>query len=86
MNFFCIMHYICTYIYMLPQLIKLIKTKSSNDYSLWQIFISLMGSICWFIYIFTSAQNAILYINTIIELLLIIIVDFFILKYYKRKK
>ena len=86
MNFFCIMHYICTYIYMIPQLIKLIKTKSSNDYSLGQIFISFFGSICWITYIFTSAQSKILYINTIIEFLLIIIVDFFILKYYKKNK
>ena len=34
MTIFCTIYYILSYIETIPQIIKLIKTKSSNDYSL----------------------------------------------------
>lgn len=68
---------------MLPQIIKLIKTKSSNDYSLGMIFLQLIALISWSIYIFTSQQSIIVYIGTVIDLVLLFLIDFLILKYYK---
>ena len=84
MAIFCTIYYILSYIETIPQIIKLIRTKSSNDYSLGMILLQFIALISWSIYIFTSIQNIIVYIGTVIDLLLLIIVDFLILKYYKK--
>jgi len=86
MSIFCTIYYILSYIQTVPQVAKLIKTKSSNDYSLIKIIIQLVALISWSIYIFTSKQSLIVYIGTIIDLLLLLLVDFLILKYYKFNK
>ena len=86
MEVFCTIYYICSYIQTIPQIIKLIKTKSSNDYSLWQVALGFIALVCWSIYIFTSIQALIVYIGTVIDLVLLIVVDVLILVYYKWKK
>lgn len=83
MTIFCTIYYICSYIETIPQIVKLIKTKSSHDYSLGMIALQLVALISWSIYIFTTKQNTIVYIGTIIDLILLFLVDFLILKYYK---
>lgn len=83
MTIFCTIYYVLSYVETVPQIIKLIKTKSSNDYSLGMIFLQFIALVSWSIYIFTSSQNIIVYIGTIIDLVLLIFVDFLILKYYK---
>lgn len=85
MEIFCTIYYICSYIQTVPQVIKLIKTKSSNDYSLWQVFLGLFGLICWSIYIFTSQQSVIVYIGTVIDLLLVLLVDGLVLGFFDFK-
>lgn len=86
MAIFCTIYYICSYIETVPQIFKLIKTKSSNDYSLGMITLQLIALICWSLYIFTSKQSVIVYIGTIIDLVLLLFVDYLIIKYYKFKK
>ena len=86
MAIFCAIYYILSYIETVPQIAKLIKTKSSNDYSLGMITIQLIALICWSIYVFTSIQSVIVYIGTIVDLILLLLVDFLILKYYKFNK
>jgi len=86
MAIFCTIYYICSYIQTVPQVYKLIKTKSSNDYSLWQVFLGMTGLICWSIYIFTSSQAMIVYIGTIIDLVLEFLVVGLIVGFYKWKK
>ena len=85
MQLFCILHYVCTYIQGIPQIYKLLKTKSSNDYSLWQITISLTAMICWTLYIFTEEVkfSLILYIGTILDLSLLAFIDILIFLFYK---
>ena len=83
---FCTIYYICSYIQIVPQIIKLIKTKSSNDYSLGMLLLQFVGLTCWSLYIFTSVQSIVVYIGTIIDMILLILVDGLILKYYKFKK
>ena len=83
MAIFCTIYYVLSYIETVPQIIKLLKTKSSNDYSLGMITLQFVALLSWSIYIFTSSQNTIVYIGTIIDLVLLIFVDFLILKYYK---
>lgn len=86
MAIFCTIYYICSYLELIPQIRKLIKTKSSNDYSLGMITLQLVALICWSIYIFTSKQNIVVYIGTVIDLLLLLFVDFLIIKYYRFKR
>ena len=76
MTIFCTTYYILSYTQTVPQLIKLLKTKSSNDYSLGMITLQFISVTSWSIYIFTSNQKNIVYIGTIIDLLLIILVSF----------
>ena len=67
--------------------VKLLKTKSNNDYSMGMISLQLIAVICWSLYIFTSKQSIVVYIGTIIDLLLLLLfVDFLILKYYRFNK
>ena len=86
MAIFCTIYFICSYSCVIPQIVKLIRTKSSNDYSLGFITIQLIGIISWSLYVFTSVQNVVVYIGTVIDLILLFIVDFLIVKYYKFEK
>jgi len=86
MAIFCTIYYILSYIETVPQIIKLIRTKSSNDYSLGMIFLQLIALISWSLYIFTSIQSIVVYIGTVIDLVLLLFVDFLILKYYRFDK
>ena len=86
MIYFCTIYYVLSYIQTIPQIIKLIKTKSSNDYSLSMLLMQLISLISWSIYIFTSQQSIIVYIGTTIDLLLLLLVDYLILKYYNFDK
>ena len=86
MAIFCTIYYILSYIETIPQIVKLLKTKSSNDYSLGMISLQLIALISWSLYIFTSKQSVIVYIGTILDLLLLLFVDFLIIKYYQFNK
>ena len=86
MAIFCTIYYVLSYIEKIPQIVKLLKTKSSNDYSLGMISLQLIALISWSLYIFTSKQSIIVYIGTIIDLLLLLFTDFLIIKYYRFKK
>lgn len=83
---FCTIYYIFSYIQTIPQIVKLLKTKSSNDYSLGMITLQFISIVAWSLYIFTSIQNVVVYIGTVIDLLIVLFVDILILKYYKFKK
>ena len=83
---FCIIYYIFSYTQTIPQIIKLIKTKSSNDYSLGMLLLQLISVVSWTIYIFTSIQTTLVYIGSVIDLILILLVDYLIIKYYKFDK
>lgn len=86
MTIFCTIYYVLSYIETIPQIVKLLKTKSSNDYSLGMISLQLIALISWSLYIFTSKQSMVVYIGTIIDLVLLLFVDFLIIKYYKFNK
>ena len=86
MAIFCTIYYVFSYIQTIPQVIKLLKTKSSNDYSLVMLLLQLIALISWSLYIFTSKQSIIVYMGTIIDLVLLFFIDFLILKYYKFNK
>ncbi len=65
--------------------VKLLKTKSNNDYSMGMISLQLIALICWSLYIFTSKQSIVVYIGTVTDLVLLLFIDFLIIKYYRFK-
>lgn len=82
MAIFCTIYYVLNYFHTIPQMVKLIKTKSSNDYSLTTILLHLIAIISWTLYVFTSKQSIVVYIGTVVDLVLLLIVDALIFKYY----
>ena len=86
MTIFCTIYYILSYCEIIPQIIKLIKPKSSNDYSLGMLLLQFIALTSWTLYIFTSQQDIIVYIGTNIDLLLLLLIDFLIIKCYKFKR
>jgi len=82
MMFLCIIYYICSYTQTIPQIIKLVRTRSSHDYSLWMLGIQFVGVACWTLYIFTSLQTPVVYIGSAVDMILMTLVDVLILKYY----
>ena len=85
MAIFCTIYYIFSYVETIPQIIKLIRTKSSNDYSLGMVAFQFVALVSWSLYIFTSVQDVIVYIGTAVDLILLVLVDFLIIKYFKFK-
>ena len=81
---FYIAYCIIVYLEYFPRLIKLIKTKSSNDYSLGSITLSLVGMFCWVIYLFTTKQDLILYIGAAIDIVLNVLFAILVFIYHKR--
>lgn len=59
MILFCTIYYIFSYIQIIPQICKLLKTKLSNDYSLGHIAMQFIAVLSWTVYIFSSNQDII---------------------------
>ena len=86
MEIFCIIYYICSYISGIPAIIKLIKTKKSNDYSIIEAALTIIGTTAWTIYIFSTEQSILVYIGTIIDEIMILVWNGLVIKYFKREK
>lgn len=85
MEIFCIIYYICSYISGIPAIVKLIKTKKSNDYSIIEAALTITGTTAWTIYIFSIEQSILVYIGTIIDEIMILIWNGLVIKYFKFK-
>lgn len=85
MEIFCIIYYICSYISGIPAIIKLIKTKKSNDYSIIEAALTIIGTTAWTIYIFSTEQSILVYIGTIIDEIMILVWNGLVIKYFKFK-
>ena len=84
MAVFCTAYYVLNYVKTIPQIWKLIQTRSSSDYSMSMIILQLISMISWSLYIFTSPQSVIVYIGTVLDLVLLIITDILIVRYYHK--
>ena len=74
-----------TFIYKLPQIYKLCKTKSSNDLSIFSIFIQTLGYIFYFLHGFTVSDYPILVMGSV-SLLQNIIISVLYFCYKKEMK
>lgn len=80
-----VIYCVLAYIQYFPSLIRLIRTKSSNDYSLSSTVISLIGMFCWTAYLFFTEQQLILYIGAVIDIVLNIVFAYLVFKYHKEE-
>lgn len=80
---FYLIYCIVAYIEYFPKMIKLIRTKSSNDYSLISTVLSLIGTYAWTTYVFITDQTLILYIGTIIDAVLTTLFVILVFVYHK---
>lgn len=85
MEIFCIIYYICSYISGIPAIVKLTKTKKSNDYSIIEAALTITGTTAWTIYIFSTEQSILVYIGTIIDEIMILVWNGLVIKYFKFK-
>ena len=82
----CIVYYITASITEIPSILRVIKRKKSEDYSVIAIILDLVSAISWSIYIYVSEQNIIVYIGTFIDLMICILYASVILKYHENNK
>lgn len=81
---FYVIYCILVYVEYVPRTVKLIRTKSSTDYSLSSTVISFIGMICWAIYLFTTDQDLILYLGCFVDIILNVIFLVLVFKYHKK--
>lgn len=82
---FCTIYYVLSTFQSIPCIWKIIKTKSSSDFSLlnqWMWFISV---ICWSMYVYLTEQSLIVYIGTTWDLMTVTTQVIVVMKYYKRR-
>ena len=85
MEIFCILYYIFSFSQTIPCIVKLVRTKSSNDYSLLMRLFQFIALCCWLIYILTTNTGWIVRGLGIFDMFLVGSENFLILKYYKFK-
>lgn len=86
MQIFYIIYCIIVYIEYFPRIIKLIRTKSSNDYSLSSTVLSLLGMACWVLYIFSTEQDLVLYLGSFVDVILNVVFAVLVFKYHDKKE
>jgi uncharacterized protein with PQ loop repeat len=85
MAVFCITYYICSYIAIFPAIIKLLRTRSSNDYSLLEVVLSMIAITSWTIYIFSTKQDFIVYVGTVLDQVLYTVWNGLVVIFYKKE-
>lgn len=85
-TFFYIVYCVIAYIQYFPSLVKLIKTKSSKDYSISSTLLTLLGMFCWMGYLIVTKQELILYIGGLVELIINIWFTILVIMYRKGNK
>jgi uncharacterized protein with PQ loop repeat len=80
---FCTIFYVCSYISTIPYIVKVWRTKSSNDYSLLGILIATIGNVSWCIYIVLTHASLLVLIETFADFILALILNVSVLFFYK---
>lgn len=83
---FCILYYILSFCQSIPCIAKIIKTKSSGDYSLLNRLLQYLALLCWTVYLSGTINWSTEYYLAIIgyiDVVLLTIENILILKYRK---
>lgn len=82
-NFLCLVYYICSSMELIPAIARMIRRKSSHDYSIISAVMSMVGTSCWSIYIACTEQTLVVYIGTLTDLILVMVYFVVILLFWK---
>lgn len=85
MSICCLIYYALSAIQMIPSIYRILKRKSSIDYSVIATWISMVALICWSIYIYLSEQTILVYVGTTIDLVMLIVYTISVLYYHNDK-
>lgn len=89
MAVFCVLYYVLSFCQSVPCIIKILKTKRSNDYSLLNRALQYTALLCWTIYLFSliiaGKEQLYLGIIGIVDFLLLTSENIIILRYYNFK-
>lgn len=81
----CLIYYSIATIEAVPSIIRIIKRKSSADFSIISTVLALISGTAWTTYIFLSEQTIIVYIGSIWDMIVLLLYTIVVFKYHKTK-
>ncbi len=85
-NVCCLIYYVTSGIMEVPSIVRVVRRKSSIDYSLVGVWLNMIATASWSVYIYTSSQTTLVYIGTFTDLVTAIIYTIVMIRYHKVKQ
>lgn len=82
----CLVYYVSSGIMEMPSIVRVIRRKSSTDYSLAGVWLNMMATVSWSIYIYTSSQTPLVYIGTGTDFLTAMVYTIVMVRYHKKEE
>lgn len=79
----CFIYYVSSAVMEMPSIIRVLRRKSSSDYSIAGILLNLTATVSWSIYIYMSVQTPIVYIGTATDLATALLYTIVMFRYHK---
>lgn len=79
----CLVYYVCSAVELIPSIVRIIKRRSSIDYSILSTLLGVIGTLAWSVYIYSSRQTTLVYLGTASDMFLVLIYTICIFKYHK---
>lgn len=80
----CLIYYVTSAIMEVPSIIRVLRRKSSTDYSLAGIWLNMIATVSWSIYIYTSEQTVLVYIGTTTDFIMALVYIITMIKYHDK--
>lgn len=81
----CLIYYSIATLESVPSIIRIIKRKSSADFSIISTVLAMISGTAWTTYIFLSEQTIIVYIGSIWDMIVLLLYTIVVFKYHKTK-
>lgn len=80
----CLIYYVTSAIMEIPSIVRVLRRKSSTDYSLAGIWLNMIATVSWSIYIYTSEQTVLVYIGTTTDFITALVYTVTMIKYHDK--
>lgn len=80
----CLIYYVTSAIMEIPSIVRVLRRKSSTDYSLAGIWLNMIATVSWSIYIYTSEQTVLVYIGTTTDFIMALVYTVIMIKYHDK--
>lgn len=82
-NACCLVYYVSSGIMEIPSIVRVLRRKSSVDYSMAGVWLNMIATVSWSIYIYVSEQIPLVYIGTTTDLVTAAIYTIVMCRYHK---